>query len=447
MNQTNVPKKVAVIGAGYTGLVAALRLGQCGFQVSIFEAAPEIGGLAGGFSISGASLEKAYHHLFITDKDILSLVDELRIADEMEWLASQNALVFERIVYPFSGAIDLLRFKPLPFVDRIRTGLVSLYLTKTRNWGQFKTVTALDWMIKNAGAESVRVIWEPLLRAKFGSHFDKVSMAWLWARIHTRANSKENRELQEKLGYFKGGFQTLTNAIQLELDRLNVQINRNTKVTISSAKENKYEISAKDTKSELFDAVLATIPSSSFAKMASNLGLKENYIEKLNSIPYLNARVMIFSSMQNLSDFYWHNINDVDLPFLVIINHTRLTGTSRYSGKNIYYIATYSDPESDVITCSEAELQKLWFTGLKSVFPDFDSELVEEIHTFNFANAQHVVDTDYEHRIPEYAAGKPGLYLSNFSQIFPEDRGTNFAVREGNKVAKHIQNYLNQVTN
>jgi len=58
---------------------------------------------------------------------------------------------------------------------------------------------------------------------------------------------------------------------------------------------------------------------------------------------------------------------------------------------------------------------------------------------FRFKAAQHIVDTDYEKKIPGCRTPLPGVFLANFSQVFPEDRGTNFAVREGEKVAEMVR--------
>jgi hypothetical protein len=72
------------------------------------------------------------------------------------------------------------------------------------------------------------------------------------------------------------------------------------------------------------------------------------------------------------------------------------------------------------------------------VFPDFDAHKVREKHFFRFANAQHIVEGNYVKKIPGTKTPLANVYLSNFSQIYPEDRGTNYAVREGEKVAELI---------
>lgn len=432
-------KKIVIIGAGYTGLVAAYRLAKKGNKVTILEKGQTIGGLASDFVVEGGSLERAYHHLFKTDTDIIDLSNELGIGSSLEWHDSSVSLFYDGTLYPFKGAFDLIKFTPLSFHNRIRAGLVVLYLQKTKNWQQFQDISAYDWMLKHAGPQVTKVIWEPLLKGKFDTYFDKVSMAWLWARIHIRAQSREVGG--EKLGYFDGGFQVFTDTLVSKLTDLGVSIKTGIDISsIDNDKNNSVVITLENKKKLTYDACIATTPSHVFAKLIEHsAAASEKYLTQLRSIKYLGARLMIFSSDQDISPYYWHNINDLELPFLVFINHTKLIDKSNYGGKFIYYVATYVPHDHELFVNDDTQLEKVWFKGLKKVFPDFDKTKVHEKHFFRFANAQHIVSNGYQKLIPSAKTPLKNVYLSNFSQIYPEDRGTNYAVREGNRIASLIK--------
>lgn len=431
-------KNIAIIGAGYTGLVAAYRLAQKGNKVTILERGPVIGGLASDFKVEGASLERAYHHLFKTDTDIIDMANELGIGDKLKWHDSSVSLYYDNVLYPFKGPVDLIKFKPLSFINRIRAGLVVLYLQRTNNWQQFQKVTAYEWMLKAAGPQVTKVIWEPLLKGKFDRHFDKVAMAWLWARVHIRAQSREPGG--EKLGYFDDGFQTFTDTLAAKLKELKVDIKTGVEISgIDNTKEGKVKIAFVDSKSKTYDACIATTPSHVFAKLVEGSKKVEgSYLDKLKSIDYLGARLLIFSSTQDISSYYWHNINDLNLPFLVFIHHTKLIEKKYYNGNYIYYIATYVPHDHELFTSDDKKIEKVWFKSLKQIFPDFDPKKIREKHFFRFANAQHIVDTNYINKIPDAKTPLKSVFLSNFSQIYPEDRGTNYAVREGKKIAQLV---------
>lgn len=432
--------KIAIIGGGFTGLTAAYRLSQKGHQVSIFERGSDLGGLAGGFEIEGTSLEKTYHHIFKTDTDIINLVKELKIEDKLEWRESSISIYYDGCLHSFKGALDLIKFKPLSLDNRLRAGLVVLFLQKTKNWRKFEKVSAYHWMRKWSGEQVTKVIWEPLLKGKFDTFYDKVSMAWLWARLHVRANSRDGLEA-EKLGYFNGGFNVITKSLVKKLKEKNVSIFTNNIVEKIERNGNKIKI-VQNKDLELiadmeFDRVIATVPSHIFAKLTEE-GLPREYLKKLESIPYLGAVCMIFTSDQDLSPYYWHNINDLTSPFLVFINHTKFIPKERYNGQNVYYIGSYIPHDHAYFSMSEKELYALWFDYVKKIFPKFDESHINEKFLFRFKNAQHIVGWDYANKIPEYKTPIEGVYLSNFSQIYPEDRGTNFAVREGNRIAELV---------
>lgn len=434
---TESNKSIVIIGAGYTGLAAAYRLAQAGHKVVVLEKGPVIGGLASDFKMEGASLERAYHHIFKTDTSIINLADELGIKDKIKWHDSSVSLYYDNVLYPFKGALDLIRFKPLHLHNRIRAGLVVLYLQKTHDWEKFQKISAYDWMRKYAGKQVTNVIWEPLLKGKFDTYYDKVSMAWLWARVHVRAQSREAGG--EKLGYFEGGFQTFTDALISAVKDLGVEIETGVDInSIHSAGSKGVDI-AIGKQHRIFDVCVATTPSHVFAKLISgDKNAKPAYIKQLNSITYLGARILIFSSDQNISPYYWHNVNDLKLPFLVFINHTKLINKSNYAGKYVYYIATYVPHDNQLFTCGEDELKKTWFESLKQIFPSFDKKQIHEIHSFALANAQHIVGLDYANKIPSKITPIKNVYLSNFSQIFPEDRGTNYAIRDGEAIANKV---------
>ena len=374
-------KKVIIVGAGLTGLVAGYRLSQKGYKVTIYEKGSNIGGLMGGFKIANTSLEKAYHHIFKTDKYIIDLIKELGLQDKLKWHPEKTALYYENEMYSFMGAVDLLKFKPLSLMSKIRLGLVKIWLEKDNSWEKYKLITAVEWMKRYCGENGYEVIWEPLLKGKFHNYYDKISMAWLWARINTRANS------DGFLGYLDGGFMQIAEKLAEKIKENDGEIKLNTEYDFKNKLEN----------------IIYTGPS--------------------KEINYLGAINVVFTSEQNLSPYYWHNINDVNSPFLALIQHTNLVDKKQYGNKHVYYLGTYGDSEQNVDN---------WFDYLKKIFPKFKEELVEKKWVFRFNKAQHVVDTRY--KIPKSKI-ENNIYITNFAQIFPEDRGTNFAVREGMRVA------------
>ncbi|MFH1662276.1 MAG: NAD(P)/FAD-dependent oxidoreductase [Candidatus Falkowbacteria bacterium] len=434
-------KKVAIIGAGIAGLTTAYQLSKNNFEVEIFEKSSEVGGLLRSFKFENKNIEEYYHHIFKTDKDIINLINELGLGDKLIWEKTSISIYYNNTIYPFSGPVDLLKFKPLNFFEKIRLGVVILYLQRVKNWEKFLRITADKWLKKMCGEKVYNVVWLPLLKGKFHNHYDSVSMSWFWARIHTRANSKSKGSIKEKLGYLNGGFQILINALKNGIEKNNGKINLNCSVEKIISENENVKILLSNGNNYNFNKVICTMPSSVFAKLIKENNISDDYLKQLKSIKYLGAICAVLVSKKSLSDYYWHNINDVNSPFLVFIQHTNFINKSNYNNKYIYYIGTYLPYDHKYFNNIDNNVvYNDFFKYLKNIFSDFNEKDIIEKHLFKSKYAQHIVDCEYKNRIPNYKTPIPNVYLENFSQIFPEDRGLNFSIRESIKVSNLLQN-------
>jgi protoporphyrinogen oxidase len=441
-------KNVAIIGGGILGLTSAYYLSQKGHKVTVFEKDSKLGGLLKATKIAGEYIEQAYHHVFRGDDEFLELLQELGLRDRLVWLTSSSSLYTERKFYPFNNPFDLLKFSPLSFLDRIRTGLTLFKLKNTKNWKKFEKVTAATWLEKNVSQKIFETIFLPLLKGKFDDHWNEISMAWLWARFFERSNSRSNIFQNESLGYLRGGFYQVINRLEKAIKQrggkifkdANVQsipstllgAGRDTEIQIS----NNIEITT-NSSSYRFDKIFSTVPSPVFANMISkNSQVSNSYIKKLKSIEYLGCITLLFTSNQDLSPFYWNTINDEKYPFVVFINHTKLVDRRYYNGKNIYYLGAYLPQNSRFFRMSDRKIRESWFKNLKRLVSNFDMKKVEESKIFRFKCAQHVVDTRYE--IPDIKTPLKNVYLTNYSQIYPFDRGVNRAVKQVRKLVSYL---------
>jgi protoporphyrinogen oxidase len=437
-------KSIAIIGGGLTGLTCGYELLKKGFDVTIFEKEKKVGGLASSFQLSDNYLEKFYHHVFDTDKYFLDLIKELGLENKLLWLESSVSIYRDETLFPFSSPFDLLNFKPVPFIDRIRIGLITLFLQKYKNWEKFKDVSAYDWMQKYAGKKVTKIIWEPLLKGKFGKAYKEISMAWLWARIHVRVNSRENLGSKEMLGYIDGGFQIFIDKLERGI------INNGGKIITESNVSNIEqrfggEISLYNEKKEyLYDKILFTVPSPLLRGLFSEKETKkeqiQNYLKRIEKIKYLGTICLVFTSKQDLSKYYWHNINEKNAPFLVFINHTKLLNKKNYSGKYVYYIAKYLEVHDELYEKDKEEISRLWLSYLDKMFDNFDEDRITQKFLFKSSYAQHIADRNYYNIVPNTNEITKNIYLANFSLIYPEDRGMNYAIREGVKLAKKLSN-------
>lgn len=443
MNHAAGPARIAVVGGGFTGLTAAYELAKAGHSIEVFEAAPTLGGLVAGFELDdGFPLERAYHFLYTTDHWMTDMAEELGIRDRLSFHPSSIKAFHRGERYGFTTPLELLRFTPLSLVDRIRTGLTGLRTLSLRNWKPLTKVTAYEWLCRVNGKRATDIVWKPLLVGKFDIYWDRITMAWLWTRIHVRQTSKIDGEQTERLGYFEGGFRVMVDRWVEELERRGAVLRTSTPITAFHQLEGKPALVV-DGEVRRFDAVLGAIPSNALARAAAqHPAMTPEYAKQLNDIDYLGAALMVITTSHPITDTYWHQIHDLDAPFLVFLSLDSLIGVENTGGRYIYYIGDYVPNDHELMTMGEDALRERWFAGLAKLIPEFSPELVVESHVFRFRNAQHIVDVGYEERIPAMRTPLPGYFLANFSQVFPEDRGTNYAVRDGLKAAALIAEAL-----
>ncbi len=431
-------EKVAIVGGGLTGLTAAMRLSQKGYKLTVFEKRKKVGGLAAGCELAGMGLEETYHHIFKTDENLIGLIFELGLGKKLGWYESSIGQFYQGKVYPFVTPKDLLRFKPLGLIDKVRMGLVYVYLQRLGDYKRLVRVGADEWMKKWAGEKSCQVVWRPLMRGKFHQYYKEVSMAWLWARINSRGKSKDKEEGGERLGYLEGGFGQLSEKLAERIKEGEGKVRLETEVKGIAEKRGKFEVESLEGR-QIFDKVISCVPGQVLADLIKMTGKKaKEYKKKLKKIDYLGFVNVIFSSKQSLSDYYWHNVTDLESPFLAFIQHTNLIDKSNYKGKHIYYLGTYVPQNSKYLKMDDNKVVDEFLTYLLKLYPEFDRKRVGNVACFRFNWAQHVASKNYEKKILDYRTAWPGLYLANFSQIFPNDRGMNFAVIEGEKIAKLI---------
>lgn len=432
-------ENIAIIGSGFTGLVAAYQLSKKGYKVEIFESTNNIGGLASGIKINGESIEKTYHHIFKSDNHVIKFIKELEIEDKLIWGNSSIAIYYNNSIYQFMSPVDLLKFKYLNVIDKFRLGMTIFYLQRVTNWKKFRNITAHKWLMSKCGKKAYEIIWKPILKSKFSSRYKEISMVWFWARIYTRSKSNNNLIRGEKLGYFKGGFDIILNTIKSKLEKNDVNINLNSEVNKIIQGDKTIKIKLSNNNYYEFNKVICTAPSNIFADLIkNNKNISKNYIKQLKNIDYLGVICILFSSKQSLSNYYWHNINDTNFPFVVFVQHTNLIDKSNYGNDHIYYLCTYAPHDHIYFQEEENKIYDIYLSNLKKIFPTFNYNDIKQKYLFKFKYAQHIVDKDYEKKIPSYITPIENLYLANFSQIFPEDRGVNFAVREGIKVSDLI---------
>jgi len=441
--------RVGIIGGGVAGLAAAYHLTKEGHFAEVFEVAPFLGGQASTFDVFGGQLERGYHHLFVSDTEISDLIQELGLGGKLAWLESTVGFYHGGKIWDFASPMDLLRFKPLPFLDRIRVGFWTFILQKTKSYSKFEGVTARDWLSKRMGRRGYEVIWEPLLRGKFGEFYDKIGMTWIWNKVTLRVASRKGAGQVEHLGYPMGSFGEVIEVLAERIAQQGGVVHTSASVTQivdadGSATTMEVQLEGGETERREYDAIIATTPSYVFTRLAP--AMPPEYQSKLEDVDYLSAVLMVLVMDRPFTNKYWMNIADPNMPFVALIEHTNLIDKELYGGKHILYISNYPSRDNELYQMSGDELMDLFVPHLQKINPDFERSWVIEYHHHRVDGAQPIVGVNYGAGIPDHRTPLQGLYLANTTQIYPEDRGTNYSVRMGRQVAQMVMDDASSTT-
>jgi protoporphyrinogen oxidase len=429
---------IAIIGAGATGLAAAYDLLTAGHAVTVIEASDKPGGLAAGFKQPNWewSLEKFYHHWFASDVDLLKLANDIRVSGKIIFKRPTTVSYWNGNFYPLDSPVAALKFPGLSLIDKIPFGLSTMYLKATSNWQPLEQITAHTWASKRMGKGAYDLIWQPLLEGKFGDLYQQVNMAWLWARIKSRTS---------QLGTFVGGFQAFFDALAEAVQSKGGQIRYKTRAEgvrwVEDKKQWRVDVSQPFTISAPVqaDKVLVTTSPRLMGKLAPQL--PPEYLGALNNLTSLGALIVIYALDRQLdtNGYYWHNLpKSAGFPYLAMCEHTNFVSAQNFGGQHLIYCGDYLPTTDPRFIQTDDQLRAAFLPSLKRFNPQFDEGWVQNAWVFREAYAQPVPFVNHSRHIPPTHTPLAGLHFASMSQVYPWDRGTNYAIKLGREVAREV---------
>lgn len=418
--------KVGIIGAGFTGLAAALELANKGHDVEILERSDRAGGLALGFGRKNWKwgLEEHYHHWFTNDRHALELAQQIN--HKVITTRPKTSFLYKDKYYQFDSASSLLAFPALSLFSKLRVGATLLFLKLTPVWRPLERISASRFAVSTMGNEAWSLLWKPLFKGKFGPYSNRIAASWFWARIKKRTPA---------LSYPYGGFQHFADRLAKKLEVKGVKIYFKKEAREVRKSRNKISVKVSDGATLSYDKLIITLPFPLVTKVVKNL--PRQYSKKANSFKGIGAITMVAVLKDKfLSDgTYWLNINDRKFPFLAVVEHTNFVDKKNYGGEHILYIGNYIPTSHDYFRLSDKELLKTFAPYLKRINSNFSMNWVKRIDVFRAPFAQPIVGKNYSKKILPFVSPIPNVYIANIQQVYPWDRGTNYAIELGKNVA------------
>ncbi|MFH1827172.1 MAG: FAD-dependent oxidoreductase [bacterium] len=424
--------KVAVLGGGFAGISAGFYISKKGHRVTLFEQETVLGGLATGFKQHNWDwyLERTVHHWFTNDNNIFSFAKDIgfkKISIKSPITASlylSNTNNYR--IIPLDNPQDFLKFPYLNIWQKFKTALILIFLKITPNFFLLEKVTAEDFLKKSMGKKAWEIMWKEMFRKKFGKYAGNILASFIWARINKRT---------KKLAYPVGGFQSIIKLSEDKLSLLNVNVKKGTRVEKINKKNAKVFIYTSNKEIEEFDAVVSTLPTPILIKISKEIFPKK-YLKKLSKIKHNHAISLILELKKPfLGKTFWVNNTDPNNPIMGIFEHTNFIDKKHYGGNHLLYVGNYVDFENPLIKMSNKEVFRWYFKYLKKINPNIKKGDILNHFVFKGLYAQPIFDKSFLKNKPDFKTPIKNFYIANLDMTYPYDRGTNYAVKLGKKVA------------
>lgn len=404
--------RVGVVGGGLMGLALAQRMTALGNEVTVLERDRQLGGLTTHHDYGGFTWDRFYHVILPTDGALLKFLGEIGLGDRLRWATTKTGFFVDRTLYPFNDSMDFLKFPPLSLFSKFRLAATLLYASKIDDWQRLERISVEDWLLKTSGRATYEKLWKPLLLAKLGENYRRVSAVFIWSYAKRLFSARASSAKKEQLGHVSGGYKAVFDRLADTIGTAGGAIERN--ITVQRIERSRNGLAVRTDRSELvFDKVVFTSPVNVLRDTAA--GLVE--VSGGQDVEYLGVICMVLVTRKPLMPYYVLNIADDDIPFTGVIGMSNVVAPEETAGRYITYIPRYLLSTDQELKTPDAEIRTAFFAGLRRLFPQFDEADVESVHINRAAKVQPLQVVGYSRLVPQTRTKDPDFFVLNTAQF------------------------------
>jgi protoporphyrinogen oxidase len=437
MNPAKTNSRWAIVGGGFLGMTLALRLAQQGKDVTLYEAAPSLGGLASAWQLGDVVWDRHYHVTLFSDTILRSLLRELGLESEMRWAKTRTAFYADSKLHSMSNVAEFLRFPLLGAIDKIRLGATILHASRIKDSKSLENIRVVDWLTKWSGSRVTEKLWLPLLRSKLGENYNDTSAAFIWSTVARMYAARRTNTKTELFGYVPGGYARVIERFAKTLDHAGVKCRVGRPVTeIAGSTDGKVQIEAGGEDAEIFDEVVVTTAAPLASRMCPQLTTAEK--GRLNGLLYQGIICASLLLKKSLSNFYITNITDGDMPFTAVIEMSAIVDKDQFGGRALVYLPKYLPSDSKDFELSDDQVREKFLAGLERMHPEFRREDVLCFQTSRVKYLLPIPTLNYSQNLPQVETSVPGLHIVNSAHIVNGTLNINETVQLAESAAKRF---------
>jgi protoporphyrinogen oxidase len=419
--------KIGIIGGGLMGLALAQRFTRSTHQITVFERESQIGGLTTYHDYGRFYWDRFYHVILPTDRHLLRFIEDLGLADKLRWKRTFTGFFVDKEMHSLSSGKDFLRFSPLNFLAKCRLAFTILYCARIKNWRRLEKISVAEWLTRISGQTTYDKIWKPLLLAKLGNEYQRISAVFIWSYIVRMFSARDRSTQKEQLGHISGGYKTVFDRLESVIAsgagqlRTGVAVNR-----ISPQPGGGLWVECDGVKDH-FDKVIFTSPVDVLQRIADSELIKLQ--RRGEKVEYLGVICMVVVTRKPLVPYYIVNIADSRVPFTGIIGMSNLVDPSETSGLHMTYLPKYVHADSPLLAESDNIIREAFFEGLQIILPNWNECGVESVHINRARRVQPMQVLNYSELVPKVTSDHPDFFVLNTSQFTHMTLNNNEVIR------------------
>ncbi len=420
--------RIGIIGGGLMGLALAERLGSSGHRVSVYERAEQPGGLATWQDFGEFTWDRFYHVILPSDTALVEFIRRIGLADRLRWRATQTGFYVDRAFHPLSSGLDFLRFPLLGLMSKARLAATILFCSRIRDWRRLERMTVEEFLVRYSGRATFEKFWKPLLLAKLGENYRRVSAVFIWTYVKRLFSARDAAAQKEHLGYVSGGYRTVFNRL-LELIGQSRGVVR-TGVEVQSVRPVAAGLEvATAGGTEVFDKVIFTGPVNALRAVADPALVQ---VPPQGDIEYLGVVCMALVTRKPFTPYYVLNIADERIPFTGIIGMSSLVDTAETAGLWLTYLPKYVLSDDPILRRSEDELRTEFMEGFRRMYPGFPDSEIAAVQINRAVKVQPLQVIGYSDLVQAPRTRHADFYVVNTAQFASNTLNNNEVIRSVN---------------
>jgi protoporphyrinogen oxidase len=432
----NSRERWGIVGGGILGMLLAHRLSQHGKQVTLFEAADCLGGLASAWQLGDVTWDRHYHVTLLSDTHLRGVLRELGLEQDLTWVQTRTGFYTDGQLHSLSNSIEFLRFPPLSLLDKLRLGATIFYASKVKDWRRLEAIPVADWLRRWSGQRTWEKIWLPLLRAKLGANYEKASAAFIWAIIARMYAARRTGLKREMFGYVKGGYARVLGRFAEVLAAEHVAIRLGHAVEKVEATYGEVHIEFANGQVGAFDRVVLTVASPLAARVCPGLNGDER--ERLRSVQYQGILCASLLLKKPLANYYVTNITESWVPFTAVIEMSALVDRAAFGGNALVYLPKYVPPDDPAFRRTDEEIREQFLSALERMYPHFRRDDVLAFRVSRVRYVLPIATLNYSQRLPPMVTSLPGVYLVSSTHIVNGTLNVNETIQLGEAALKTL---------